>query len=156
MATHIGIWLDRSDAIIIRIKNTTCETLKVSSGLVGARHPRCGTEGHCTLIPEKRLRLRRQELVQRFYRRIVEIISNAEAILILGPGLAKTEFAKEIAAVKQLRSRIMGIEIAAKMSTPQIKAKVVAFFEGRPSAAQTNADALGTLSPAVALVTNRV
>lgn len=129
MTSKIGIWLDRSRAIIVSINDKKCEMLTLSSDIDDARHPRCGTEGHCTIIPESRLRQRRHEIVKKFYQKIVETIRTAGAIFILGPGIAKTELINEIVTVKHLKGHIIGIETADKMSTRQLESKVRKFFD---------------------------
>jgi stalled ribosome rescue protein Dom34 len=129
MSTNVGIWLDRSNAIIIRMDDKKSDTITLSSDIETARHPRCGTEGHCTIIPERRLRQRRKEIVRKYYKKIIETIRNAGSILILGPGIAKNEFLNEIGAVKQLRARMISIETADKMSPRQLESRVRKFYD---------------------------
>jgi stalled ribosome rescue protein Dom34 len=129
MSTKIGVWLDRSKAIILQFEDNKCDVVTLNSNIESARHPRCGTEGHCTIIPERKNKGRRQEIVRKFYQGIAAKIKNAGAIFILGPGMAKTEFAKELNAVKQLRSRVIGIAVADKMSLRQLESKVRNFFD---------------------------
>jgi hypothetical protein len=128
MSTLIGIWVDRSKAIIIRVNDKKCDTLTLLSDIENARHPRCGTEGRCTMIPERRMEKRKQEIVRKFYQRIVGTIRDAGAILILGPGMAKTELISEFDSIRHLRSRIIGIETAGRMSLKQLEAKVKKIF----------------------------
>lgn len=128
MTRKIGVWLDRSKAVIVRVNEKKCETEILMSDFHQARHPRCGTEGHCTLIPEKRIAQRKQEIVNKFYHNIINKITDAGMILILGPGMTKVEFANELKTIKQLRSRIVGVETADKMPPRQIELKISALF----------------------------
>jgi hypothetical protein len=128
MTRKIGIWLDRSKAIIVRVNEKKCETEILMSDFHEARHPRCGTEGHCTLIPEKRIAQRKQEIVNKFYHSIVDKITDAGMILSLGRGMAKVEFANELKTIKQLRSRIVGVETAERMSPRQTELKISMLF----------------------------
>jgi hypothetical protein len=126
MLSNIGIWLDRSRAVIINLTSGRNETL--SSGIEKARHPLCGTEGRCTIIPERRLEQRKKEIVRKYYRKIIGIIQNAGSILILGPGPAKNEFVNEIDRVKSFRCRIAGVVPADTVSLRQLELKVRLFF----------------------------
>lgn len=129
MSINIGIWLDHSKAVILQIEDKKCDVVTINSNIEDARHPRCGTEGHCTIIPERKRKGRRQEIVRKFYQGITAKIRNAGAIFILGPGMAKTEFVNELNTVKQLRSRIIGIAAADKMSLRQLESKVRQYFD---------------------------
>jgi stalled ribosome rescue protein Dom34 len=129
MSINIGIWLDHSKAVILQIQDRNCDIITINSNIEDARHPRCGTDGHCTIIPERKLKGRRQEIVRKFYQSIIGKIRNAGAIFILGPGMAKTEFANKLSTVKHLRSRIIGITAAEKMTPRQLESKVRQFYD---------------------------
>jgi hypothetical protein len=136
MSLNIGIWLDRSRAVIVRLADKKMETVTLSSEMEKARHPQCGTEGRCTIIPEHRLQQRRKEIVRKFYKKIIGLVKNAGSVLILGPGPAKNEFVNEIDRVKSFRCRIAGVESADNISTVELEGKVRLFFEGFPRTGQ--------------------
>ena len=56
------------------------------------------------------------------------IYSDAQKILIFGPGEAKIELEREIKKSKVLASRIVGVETTDKMTERQIKAREKEFF----------------------------
>jgi hypothetical protein len=136
MAANIGIWLDRSNAMIVRIEGTKCDIETISSDVEIARHPRCGTKGHCTIIPERRLKLRRQAFVRRFYQKIVQSVRDAGTLFILGPGMAKMELINEIGAIKHLRTRILGIETVDKISIRQLELMLRGYVAAMGSASE--------------------
>jgi len=63
-----------------------------------------------------------------YYDEVISYLRDAEAILIFGPGEAKGELVKRVERAK-LSGRIAGVEIADKMTVPQIAAKVRKCFQ---------------------------
>jgi len=63
-----------------------------------------------------------------YYDEVISYLRDAEAILIFGPGEAKGELVKRVERAK-LSGRIAGVEIADKMTVPQIAAKVRKYFQ---------------------------
>jgi hypothetical protein len=145
MPSKIGIWLDRSKAIVIRISDKKTDMYTLSSDIDDARHPRCGTEGHCTIIPERRLRQRKQEIVRKFYQKIIVTIRNAKSILILGPGIAKNELINEIDKLKFFRGRSIRLEPADRMSLSLFESTVRRYFGDPAHDSSAKTLMLGTL-----------
>ena len=72
---------------------------------------------------------RSKRQLREYYKEILRRISDADQILIFGPGEAKIELKKEIEKSKQSAARIKKIESSDKMTKRQIAAKVRTFFE---------------------------
>ena len=66
--------------------------------------------------------------IRKYYHQIMQRITDADRILIFGPGEAKVELKKEIEKSGQLAQRIQKIEPADKMTRKQIVARVKKFF----------------------------
>ena len=64
-----------------------------------------------------------------YFKEILRRVSDADRILIFGPGEAKIELKKEIENSIRLAARIKKIESADKMSERQIAAKARSFFK---------------------------
>jgi stalled ribosome rescue protein Dom34 len=128
MMSQVGVWLDRSKAFIVSINGSQVDTVTLKSDMEIARHPRCGTKGRCTIIPERRLRNRKKEVIKKFYRRIIFTIKNADSVLILGPGTAKNEIVEEIRRTALHRSRIVGLGTTDKMSSIQVERAIKKFY----------------------------
>lgn len=128
MEMKIGIWLDRTNAIIVRIGENSYETSIVNSAIESARHPRCGTEGHCTIIPEKKLKQRKLEITKKYYQAIIKNIYDASELFVLGPGMAKNELIDEIKNIKNFKPKIIGVASADKMSIRQLQSEMRAVF----------------------------
>jgi stalled ribosome rescue protein Dom34 len=67
--------------------------------------------------------------LRKYYQEIIKRISDADRILILGPGEAKIEFKNEIEKSKHLTGKIKKMETADKMTMRQIAAKARTFFK---------------------------
>jgi len=129
---RFGIWVDRSMAIVIRVNREKCHTWTMSSGVENAPHPRSGTENRCTTTDERRDCGSEQTTVREFHQRIVAMIGNADAVLILGPGTAKLELLDEINSAEHPRHRVVGVETADTLSVRQLEARVMSFFRNPP------------------------
>lgn len=146
MKDKIGIWLDRTNAIIMRLSDTSYETVLVNSAIKDARHPRCGTEGHCTMVPEKKLKQRKQEIIKKYYSAIIDNIRDASEIFVLGPGMAKTEFVNELRASKDLQPKVVGFMSSEKMSIRQLYSELKVIFESGRIERRNRSSLLCTLS----------
>ena len=77
---------------------------------------------------EKRIEERRKHHMNRYYDEVIDLIQEADKILILGPGEAKRELEKRMMESGDLATRIAKIEAADKMTERQLAAKVKEFF----------------------------
>ncbi|MDX1709144.1 MAG: hypothetical protein R3274_11125, partial [Desulfobacterales bacterium] len=69
--------------------------------------------------------------LREYYQEIIRRIQDANRILILGPGEAKSEINKEIQKSRKRASQKITLEPADKMTERQIAAKVRQFFKDR-------------------------
>jgi len=63
-----------------------------------------------------------------FYRSLIDVLRDVEALYLLGPGSAKNELRREIERIKPLCERIVAVDTTDKMTDRQIAAAVRAFF----------------------------
>lgn len=125
MKSAAGLWIDHRQANIIMLSAGGEETEEVTSGIEkdvrfsgGSRSDRPGTS-----LEEDQQDRRYGNQLAGYYDRVVAVIREAEAILIFGPGEAKGELRQRLQRA-ELGDRIVGVEIADKMTNPQIVAKV--------------------------------
>lgn len=135
MPKRIGIWIDHAKAhLVVLENNTTPEVLTIESD-VEHRHKAMPTgspavPGQLHSAPIKRYENRREQEKHRYYERIVDVVRFADSIVIMGPGLAKSELTKEIRKHHHLTGRVLAVEPADKKLTPaQLVAKVRAAFD---------------------------
>lgn len=142
MKKYVGIWLDHREAFVVslvkdplfddenterieRIESNIERRVRLSGGSRTRKTPYGPQEISVDSKQEDRIELQLRE----YYKEILRTVSDADRILIFGPGEAKIEVKKEIEKSKQLAARIKKIESADKMTERQIAAKVRSFFK---------------------------
>jgi hypothetical protein len=81
----------------------------------------------CQIRGFQRERCRRS--VKVFYRNVINEIRDADEILIMGGGKAKTELEREMQRVKKLSHRIVGVIPVSEMTDNEIIADMKKFFK---------------------------
>jgi len=116
------LWIDHREAIVVFIADDGEETKRIESGM--EKHVRFsgGNESEEGSADDQRDRQFAGHL-NKYYDDVVSNIHDAESILLFGPGEAKGELEKRLAA-KGLGGRIVGVETVDKMTARQIAAKV--------------------------------
>ena len=142
MRKYIGIWIDHKKAVIVTKKQTErsyeedveLAVTQISSDverkvrLAGGSRTRNTPWGPQEVAVDSKIQARQNQQLKKFYHRIIEGITDADKILIMGPGEAKLELKKEIEKTKALIPKIVGVHISDKMTTNQIAAKVKSYF----------------------------
>jgi hypothetical protein len=133
MRTKVGLWIDHRKAIVVAVTEKGEETGLIISK-VEKHLQRSGDsplKGHyeSQQVPADDSRQRTfTGHLNIYYDAVIACILDAEAILIFGPGEAKSELKKHLES-KKLGERIVGIETVDKMTDRQIAAKVRRRFQ---------------------------
>jgi hypothetical protein len=139
---YVGIWLDKRDAFVVslaktqpfaeenqeimeRIESEMERRVRLSGGSRSKKTPYGPQEISVDSKQEDRIKGQ----LRKYYQQIIRRVSDADRILIFGPGEAKIELKKEIEKSKGLADKIKKIESADKMTQRQIAAKVKTFFK---------------------------
>lgn len=96
--------------------------------LAGGSRTRNTPYGPQDIAVDSKIEARQKQQLKKFYHRIVELITDTDRILIMGPGEAKLELKKEIETSKALIPKIVGVLTSDKMTNNQIAAKVKSYF----------------------------
>lgn len=133
MKKYVGMWIDYEKAFIVSINKDQDTITCIKSNVEGHFRLSGGSRSSTPYGPqevasERKIAERRKHHLRQYYRRIIQTISDAQSILIFGPGEAKIELEKEIKKSKELSSKIVGTEPADKMTERQIAARVKNFF----------------------------
>ncbi len=120
MRTEVGLWIDHRKAVIVIIAGKSEETRQVTSNM--ERHVRYSGAAQEDSAENQRDR-RFTGHLNKYYDKVIAGIREADSILILGPGEAKTELEARLAD-QALSGRIVGIETADKMTDRQVAARV--------------------------------
>ena len=126
MKRQVGLWIDHREAIVVFIRDGVEETKRIESGV--EKHVRFsgGNESEEGSADDQRDRQFAAHLT-RYYDDVISSIHDAQSILLFGPGEAKGELEKRLAA-KGLSGRVVATETVDKMTIPQIAAKVREYF----------------------------
>lgn len=131
---YAGLWIDHRQAVIVsitdagetieRIESDIERKVRLSGGSRTGKTPYGPQQVSVDGKQEKRIK--RQ--LRQYYQEIIRRIQDANKILILGPGEAKSELKKEMEKFRARASATMTLETADKMTEKQIAARVRKFF----------------------------
>jgi hypothetical protein len=142
MKKYTGIWVDHKKAVIVTKKQTErsyeedaellvtqiISDVERKVRLAGGSRTRNTPYGPQDVAVDGKIEARQKQQLKKFYHRIIEGITDADKILIMGPGEAKLELKKEIEKSKALIPKIVGVHTSDKMTNNQIAAKVKSYF----------------------------
>lgn len=127
MKRQAGLWIDHKEAIVVFIGGDPEETKRIESGM--EKHVRFsgGNRPEDGAADDQRDR-RFAGHLSRYYDDVIQNLRDVESILLFGPGEAKGELKKRLAA-KGLGDRVVGVETTDKMTHHQIASKVREHFQ---------------------------
>ena len=137
MKRHIGLWIDHEKAMIATVGKEARGITRIDSDVEGHIRLSGGSRSKTPYGPqdirsEKSIEERRKHHLNRYYDKVIELICDADKVLILGPGEAKVELKKRMMELEGLAEKIIKIEAADKMTERQLSAKVKKFFQPNP------------------------
>jgi hypothetical protein len=127
---NIGVWIDHRDAVIISLLDSGDETKRILSAVEKQLRRSGEAPGpfEADKVPSDISRERDYTgHLAHYYDEIVSNLHEAGAILIFGPGEAKTELKKRFEKDKAAEHVIV-MEVADKMTEPQMVAHVRHYF----------------------------
>jgi hypothetical protein len=136
LAIKAGVWIDHKKAVVVLISYKGEETRRIRSEADETRTPARGSRsknkyGPNDFVAEDRRERRFVAHLNKFYDEVVVCLRDADAILILGPGEAKSEFKQRFSAQK-VHGRIAELQTADRMTDRQIAASVRRHFALKP------------------------
>jgi stalled ribosome rescue protein Dom34 len=130
---HTGIWLDKERALILTLNNEK-ETLTTINSEIENYHPTSNkTAGGPLEISKDRKYLEREkQQFKAYFKELVSVIMDTDALVIFGPAETKDKFSKELSENhNKLSTKIKGVKKADSMTENQMKAWVKDFFKLR-------------------------
>ena len=124
MNRMVGVWIDHKKAVIVSASEEHVTTTTLESDVPA--HPHFG--GQQDGGGEKKYEERHTEHLDRYYDEVVRQLTDADELLIFGPGEAKLELKERLRRSKAHSERNIGIETTDKLTDPQIVAKVKEHF----------------------------
>ncbi len=137
MAINAGVWIDHHKAVVVRMTDNGEEIKQIksnadrpfaSAGGPGSKHPDRPT-GHQSEDKQERKFMKQLDT---YYDEVLKCLSDADSVLILGPGEAKGEFQKRLKSQK-FPAPVVDPVPADKMTDRQIAASVREHFELVPN-----------------------
>ncbi len=132
MSSKVGVWVDHREAIVVKLSDSGEEIVHVQSG---AESQLRRSSDHTTgsfeplQVPSDDMRenIFMAEL-NKFYDEVIPHLSQAGAILIIGPGQAKKELQNRMDAKHSVAGNVV-VEAADSMTEAQVVAKVRKHFQ---------------------------
>lgn len=131
---NIGIWLDTKKAHIVTVNNDKTEMKTILSNVENYNiHGGSGTKikgGPQDVVQDSKYLEREKHQLKSYFKKIVEKIKSADAILIFGPSTTAKKLKKELGKnYKDLDAKIKAVIKADSLTDNQIKAVVRDFFK---------------------------
>ena len=123
MKKTVGVWIDHKKAVVVSVAGKETETKVIDSNLA-AHHRQSGVETPADDVRQRQL----TGQLRLFYDEVALCLSEAESILILGPGEAKGELKQHLEKDHDLSRRIAGVKTSDKMTDKQIVAVIRGHF----------------------------
>lgn len=132
---RVGIWLDKKEAKILKLSNGKEEFLTLKSEVEffhasgGGRAPfKWG--GTQDVVRESSYMEREKQQLRSYFKNLVDIVGEVDAIAIFGPAITREKFGKElIDRYPALASKIKVVARKDSMTDNQIKALIRDFYE---------------------------
>jgi len=131
MKCEVGLWIDHREAVIVILSDEAEEIKRITSNMEKhvrfsrASRPQTPT-GYDNSTEDKRDR-RFDDHLNRYYDTVIALLHDADSILIMGPGEAKGELQKRLAAQPGSRP-VVAVETTDKLTDGQIAAAVRQHF----------------------------
>lgn len=133
MAKCIGVWIDRRQAIVVKLSGSEEECIHVQSNVESQeRRAADRTDGpyEPLLVPADSSRDRKETAeLSKFYDDVISHFGHAEAVYIIGPGETRTHLKSRLSEMHGMTSNVQ-VEPADHMTEPQVVAKIRKHFRG--------------------------
>lgn len=134
MNREVGVWVDHRKAVVVFLEGQAVSTRVIESDVEprvrfsgGSRSS--GSSVAQAVASEKKREEKYEHHLDHYYGEVIEVIGDAAALLILGPGEAKTELKKQIEKSKPHLKMQICVEPSDKLTDPQVVAKVRSHFQ---------------------------
>jgi len=130
MKRNIGVWIDHKKAVIVvagrREANTVESDLGPHTRFMGGTAG--GADSSRSGESERKFEERSRNQLDQYYDAVIEQLGKVNALLILGPGEAKTQLKERLGHLTARPRPAIDVESADKLTDPQIVAKVEEHF----------------------------
>ena len=133
MEKQIGIWIDGSKAVIVKLHGNSENINTIESNIENrVHHEKEGDKGSFVgshhVNNEKKFNERRKHQLKKYLDDVTSCVADASDLYIFGPAETKTELEKNITGNKLLADKLKKVESCDHLTSNQIVAKVKEYF----------------------------
>ena len=133
MKTQTGLWIDSTQAIIVRLINHTEHITEIQSDIENPVHHRGEGDkgsfmGSRHINQEGKFDEKKKNQIDHYLHKVIEFIQNDDEFYIFGPAEIKSKLKHKIEEDKLLAHKLKAVEPADSMTNPQIVAHVNVFY----------------------------
>jgi hypothetical protein len=137
MRKWVGVWVDHTRATIIWVNDEQVQVEHIEAGVIGKHGLAVGAQSRTPWGPQDvacggKMGQRRHQHVQMFLARVIDMVADAEQILLLGRGVLTSRLGKRISESKALSVRLADVIDTDRTSERQIVLKVREFYGALP------------------------
>lgn len=129
MHTYYGVWIDHAKAFVLKANKMGEVSMEFFGSDVEAHNHGGESEEHLSVVNQHRHEERRNNQMKAFSRELIARLTDADEIVIFGPGTAKHAFKNELEDHKALADKLKGVETADHMTEAQMKEFVKDYFK---------------------------
>ena len=129
MHTYYGIWIDHAHAALLKSNKMAEMSIEWFKSSVEPHNHGGESEEHLSVVNQHRHEERRNNEMKAFVREILPHLSDADEIVIFGPGTAKHAFKNELEDHKALAAKLKGVETTDQLSEAELKEFMKDYFK---------------------------
>ncbi len=134
MKKQVGVWIDTSRAVIVRLNGSSEITREIMSDIENRVHhfsegDKGSFKGNLHISNEKKFEERKINQTQKYLDVVFDNIKDADSIFIFGPAEMKTKLKQKLEETKRNSNKLIVAETTDSMTTNQIIARVKKFYE---------------------------
>ena len=135
MKNKIGIWIDKSKAVIVSLNNGNEEVKEIASNINdkfedGFDGDTGSFKGNQHISNEKKIESKNDSNYKKYLKNVASSLKGADEVYIFGPAKTKNSLRKVlIEDIKNLKFQLKSVETTDSMTLNQIIARVKMFFK---------------------------
>ena len=136
MKKNMGIWIDTSQAVVIKLSNNDYSVKKIESNIetrerVPGETKKYGRFGNQYLTYEKHRENKRNQQTGQFLKELLKEIDQCDEVVLFGPSTMKYIFEKEIRNNMQMAYKLKGVETSELLTENQMVAWTKNYYKSK-------------------------
>lgn len=136
MAKNMIVWIDHQLAQVVDVEHGGAGSVFIIESGMERRHRASGAQGvpppgHVGGDTERTQENRRRGELGRFLARVKRALRGADGIVVLGPGLAKTELHRVLCEDQRMRGAVVGVMPAPRLTAAEMVSRARPALDSR-------------------------